>query len=105
MSILIVLTLGPACMFYGYVLLHFWREMTQRAAEPEMAQGIVALPESSMVRMQLDRQPAWASGGRQAWSRVVPFEGSSEAGVRHEPAGSSPVKATVHQWPGTRDAA
>jgi hypothetical protein len=104
-SILIVLVLGPACMFYGYVLLHFWREMKQRVTQRETARGIVALLESSALQMQLDREPARASGARGAWSRVVAFDGCWETANRHPLAGKPPAKATVHQWPGTKDAA
>jgi hypothetical protein len=108
-SILIVLALGPACMFYGYVLLHFWREARARSAEPSTAGGIVALPDSSALQMQLDQAPAraWsrASGSRERRVPLVPVSGFSQGAPDRKPTKSRNKKATLHHWPGTKDAA
>jgi hypothetical protein len=108
-SILIVLTLGPACMFYGYVLLHFWREARARSAEPSTAGGIVALPESSALQMHLDRAPSGAypraSASLERRAPLVLVSGFSQGATDRKPTNSPNKKATVHHWPGTKDAA
>jgi hypothetical protein len=108
-SILIVLTLGAACMFYGYVLLQFWREARARSAGPSTAGGIVALPESSALQMQLDQTPARtysrASFGRERQVPLVLVSGFSQGATDRKPTNSRNKKATVHHWPGTKDAA
>jgi hypothetical protein len=95
-SMVILLMLGPACVFYGYVLVHFWREATARRVEPEAIGGIVALPESSALQMQLDRAPVHV---------YAPARFGPDARPRLEPTKKWQQKATVHRWPGTKDAA
>lgn len=103
MAIVIVLALGSACMFYGYVLFHLWREMAAKSMNSRMVDGIAALPESSARQAQLDRSRAVRILAVQP--QFVLFGNSSKRPGEDRAAPLSPDNAAILDWPGTKDAA
>ena len=97
MAMLIVLALGSACVFYGYVLRHLWREMTARPVHYRTAEAIVALPQSTAIQLKLDRDRGVRSLAARPQFAVLPGA-VPRAPLRRE-------KAPILKWPGTKDAA
>ena len=97
MAMLIVLAVGSACVFYGYVLLHLWREMTARGANCRTAEAIVALPQSTAIQMKLDRAHEVQSLAARSQFALLP------GAVQRAPLRQD--RAPILKWPGTKDAA
>jgi hypothetical protein len=102
-AIVMVLALGSACMFYGYVLFHFWREMAAESMNSRMVDQITALPESSARQAQLDRSRAVRV--LTARPQLLLFGESSKRPREDRAAPLPPDDAAILQWPGTKDAA
>jgi hypothetical protein len=102
-AVVIVLALGSACMFYGYVLFHLWREMAAKSMNSRMVDGITALPESSARQAQLDRPRAVRVMA--ARPQFVLFGASSKRLGEDRGATLSPDNVAIPKWPGTKDAA